>query len=55
MDLYDKIIKEKIFSFKETEEAFDYLVDNHYVAYIDWKLDFEDVLYNLNLLLHKLG
>ncbi|MED4532562.1 hypothetical protein ABET51_09165 [Metabacillus fastidiosus] len=55
MDLYDKIIKEKIFSVKETEEAFDYLVDNHYVAYIDWKLDFEDVVYNLNLLLHKLG
>ncbi|MGG3800177.1 DUF6630 family protein [Metabacillus fastidiosus] len=55
MDLYDKIIKEKIFSVKETEEAFDYLFDDHYVAYIDWKLDFGDVVYNLNLLLNKLG
>ncbi|MED4401578.1 DUF6630 family protein [Metabacillus fastidiosus] len=55
MDLYSKIIKEKIFSVKEAEEAFDYLNDNYYVAYIDWKLDFEDVVYNLNLLLHKLG
>ncbi|MGG3889018.1 DUF6630 family protein [Metabacillus fastidiosus] len=55
MDLYSKIITEKIFSIKEAEEAFEYLDDNHYVAYIDWKLDFEDVVYNLNLLLHKLG
>ncbi|MED4452853.1 hypothetical protein [Metabacillus fastidiosus] len=55
MDLYSKIIKEKIFFIKEVEEAFDYLDDNHYVAYIDWKLDFEDVVYNLNLLLHKLS
>jgi len=40
---------------KETNEVMEYLCKKGYFEYIDWKLDYNDIIYNFNLLLKKKG